>query len=42
MTTTRKSNRETKKHPTLNLKEKRAVKKSNKDAKSAVQPLIVR
>jgi hypothetical protein len=42
MTKTRKSNRETKKQPAHTFKEKRATKKSNKDAKSTVQPLIVR
>lgn len=42
MTKTRKSNREAKKQPAHTLKEKRAVKKSNRDARSTVQPLIVR
>jgi hypothetical protein len=42
MTKTRKSNRETKKQPAHTFKEKRAAKQSNKDAKSTVQPLIVR
>lgn len=42
MTKTRKTNRESKKQPALTLKEKRAVKKSSKDAKSVVQPPLVR
>ena len=42
MTKARKSNRENKKQPVLSFKEKRVVKKSHKDAKSAVQPPLVR
>ena len=34
------SNREAKKQPTLTLKEKREAKKSKKQAKTVVQPLL--
>ena len=38
----RQSNKETKKQPVLSLKEKRAAKKSTKDTKTGIPPIIPR
>ncbi|HEX5127447.1 MAG TPA: hypothetical protein VFW00_11955 [Rhodocyclaceae bacterium] len=40
MSKAQKSNKESKKEPALNLKEKRAAKHAKKDAKSAAQPIV--
>jgi hypothetical protein len=39
MTKSRQSSKEAKKQPNLNLKEKRAARKTKKDAKEIIQPL---
>jgi hypothetical protein len=42
MTKARQSNKEAKKQPNLNLKEKRAAKKTKKDTKDTIQPIVPR
>lgn len=41
MSKNRKSNKEARKLPALNLKEKRAVRKAKKNGKDAITPIVV-
>jgi hypothetical protein len=42
MSKIQRGNKEAKKEPTLNLKEKRAAKKTKKNSKDAIAPFIAR